>query len=714
MMLLALTVALLAGPQDDPAVLYREGLYEEIDQGNLEKAMDLYGRLLKGNAEASVKARAFYRRGACLEKMGKKTEAEQVYRDVQERFPEQAEILKLARGRLAALSSNGRAQGFSPETEIQQLILDLGSRDSGSDANNTIREKAIQRLTLIGEAAVPELKRALGHKDTVLAVGAARVLVGLERPEGAYDVFLRSPFDYRDMSSFGKLLTLSEEDRKRFCRDSDRVPPYSLQRILVAVSPPLRDAQLRKSIEDRLLNNNPKAGSDANYLAYSWWSVSEAEQVAALVRRFSRESGKLQYDKIRSLLYARPEPGTFKVPPELAAELLELSKSQDIPNFLDWMRLLSPFVPTKDIIHSVLTSWLKGENADRALLAAQLLADPHGADGFPELPDFVCDALVSKDYRDDVKRALCNALLHWAGAKVDQEPRKSKLQQYLLDYLRKLPPKPAQKTDDVANWGQEFLMETLPTEDAEWEMLLDLDMNRDLLGISIVLDRRIRASERLRRLYVQAATRALLHESPNVVAHAIRQLGSFITPPEERALAKILPRVPSDILAEVVQKLMHGFAALGVEERKAESPSLAPLFKSENPRLREQIVGQFKSFTDGSVDGFMKDALDDADPAIRRNALEFWIARRSPEGIPILIRALRDPDVTIKDKAIKALGRTPSLDSVPPLLEFLRSSNNELRSDAQVALKQIQQYYDEQDQWQKWYEDMKKRAPKDK
>ena len=37
-----------------------------------------------------------------------------------------------------------------------------------------------------------------------------------------------------------------------------------------------------------------------------------------------------------------------------------------------------------------------------------------------------------------------------------------------------------------------------------------------------------------------------------------------------------------------------------------------------------------------------------------------------------------------------------------------------LRSDAQVALKQIQQYYDEQDQWQKWYEDMKKRAPKDK
>src|SRR5437868_7059755 len=148
MMTLALAALLQSGIQDDPAVLYREGLFEEVDQGNLEKAQDLYGRVLKSSADAGLKSRALYRRGACLEKAGKKKEAEQVYRDLQERFPDQAEIVKLARGRLSAAAVGATAPAVSVESEVQQLILDLGAKDKG------VRDKAIHRLTLIGTAAL--------------------------------------------------------------------------------------------------------------------------------------------------------------------------------------------------------------------------------------------------------------------------------------------------------------------------------------------------------------------------------------------------------------------------------------------------------------------------------------------------------------------------------------------------------------------------------
>jgi hypothetical protein len=34
-------------------VLYREGLFEEVDQGNLDKALELYGRVLKWGIASS-------------------------------------------------------------------------------------------------------------------------------------------------------------------------------------------------------------------------------------------------------------------------------------------------------------------------------------------------------------------------------------------------------------------------------------------------------------------------------------------------------------------------------------------------------------------------------------------------------------------------------------------------------------------------------------
>jgi HEAT repeat protein len=713
-MLLLLAVALLAGPQDDPSVLYREGLYEEIDQGNLEKALDLYGRLLKGSADAALKARAFYRRGACLEKMGKKADAEQVYRDVQERFPEQSEILKLARGRLAAATTAGPSGAVSLEAEIQQLILDLGNFQVG-DPTKLVREKAIHRLTLIGETALPELKRALAHKDKILACGAARVLLELEHPEGTYEVLLRSLLDQFDQRSFGKLISQNEDARKRFYRESDQIDPSALQLVLQSATVPLKDPGLRKSVEDRLLKAELRTWIHS-YLIHAWWTISGPEQLPGLVRRLFRESEKPQFAKIQSLLGSRPGREKIEVPRELAADLLEVSKSQDIPEFAAWIRVVLPYVPPKDLIQVVLPSWLKGPDAARAYDAAQMMVDKDTASSLPGMADFIGDALVSKEYHDDVKMVLSSGLRSWAGEELNQDPLKPKLLQYYLDYLRRFPPKPLGKSSAPDTPARDYLIRLLPDEADGWELLCDLDMTQSTAnaGIWSTLDRRIVASERLRSLYVQAATRALQHELPEVRQRGERQLNRYISSRELRELATILPKLAKHLIPPLTAAMITGYQSLSVEERKTAMKELAPLFKSPNVQLRQYIVFYSKSFTDGSVDAYMKDALDDPETPIRQSALEFWVSRSSPEAVPVLIKTLQDPDDKIKIMAIGALGRSPSLDSVPALLDFLRSSNSELRSAAQVALKAIQQYYDEQDQWRKWYEDTRKKVPKDR
>src|SRR5689334_24253738 len=99
-MALLLTL-LLPVLQDDPQVTYREGLFEEVDQGNLEKAAELYGKILKSGAPDALKAKALLRTGFCHEKKGRKKEAEQAWRDVIERYPDASETVKVARERLS-------------------------------------------------------------------------------------------------------------------------------------------------------------------------------------------------------------------------------------------------------------------------------------------------------------------------------------------------------------------------------------------------------------------------------------------------------------------------------------------------------------------------------------------------------------------------------------------------------------------------------------
>jgi HEAT repeat protein len=703
LMLMLVAAALLAGPQDDPSVLYREGLYEEIDQGNLEKALDLYGRLLKGNAEPGLKARAFYRRGACLEKTGKKAEAEQVYRDVQERFPEQAEIVKQARGRLAALGGNGGGPAYSPEGEIQQLVLDLGAHE------RLTREKAIHRLTLIGAAAIPDLKRALGHKDPALAAGAARALLVLEPGEGLYEALIRGR-DREDLRSLGKLFEARPGDQERFFKDAETLPEGALNLAVYSAAPFTRDPRLLRVVEDRLVRERGAANDST--LPAIWWQIADAKKLPGILPRLLKDEGTTHLR-----LYWFLSAGGARlneVIPETSALLREGLKDLESPN-AEWVELLTLLISPTDLIRGLFPIWLRREDAKRRVEAAKAF---HYVSG-NEAVDYMFQVLASDEYPDDVKSALFQNSS--AAEQLAQGKQKEQLIKYYLGVLRKEEIKTETllvriSTGD-AGGSRSYVYLYLPDDAPEWDWLFDQEMLLWSPGAAAPrkLDERLKPSEQLRARYVQATMRALAGSSDRARARAVWQHQQYATRAEQRALAKILLDFPQeDLVAQVAHHLVMGFYSLTPEEWKVEVRAIEPLLKCPRAATRRAVVGEFGKLPEAALGGLMKEAMSDSDVWVRGYAIEYWALRRVPEGSALLIEALRDESDQNKVRAVQALARAPSLDAVPPLLELLRSPNEELRKGAQAALKSIQQYFDEQEQWRKWYEDMKKRVPKEK
>ncbi|MGD2071840.1 MAG: tetratricopeptide repeat protein, partial [Gemmatimonadota bacterium] len=101
LLLLGLSAPLLA--QETAEELYQAALYQEEVQGNLERALDQFARILVRFPESrAVGARAQLHIGLCYEKLGQQ-EARQAFRKVIEDFPEHAAEVALARDRLAEI-----------------------------------------------------------------------------------------------------------------------------------------------------------------------------------------------------------------------------------------------------------------------------------------------------------------------------------------------------------------------------------------------------------------------------------------------------------------------------------------------------------------------------------------------------------------------------------------------------------------------------------
>ena len=98
-------------PQQAADQLYEKALYLEEAKGQLQDAIDIYNKIVETrDADQSVKAKALLHVGLCYEKLGNK-EAVKAYQRLVNTYPDQTEMVALAKGRLVALGGSGGTRG---------------------------------------------------------------------------------------------------------------------------------------------------------------------------------------------------------------------------------------------------------------------------------------------------------------------------------------------------------------------------------------------------------------------------------------------------------------------------------------------------------------------------------------------------------------------------------------------------------------------------
>ena len=101
---IAATVTVFGMPAQSGHDLFQQALVKERAEGNLQEAIDLYDRIVRGfPGDHALAAKALVQMGQCYEKLGK-AGAEKAYERVIREYADQAEPLQVARTRLAALT----------------------------------------------------------------------------------------------------------------------------------------------------------------------------------------------------------------------------------------------------------------------------------------------------------------------------------------------------------------------------------------------------------------------------------------------------------------------------------------------------------------------------------------------------------------------------------------------------------------------------------
>jgi Tol biopolymer transport system component len=124
--LLAAALLLFSGAaqQESAKQLFEKALHLEETKGDLEKAVDVYKRIVaEFPEERVVAAQSFYHLGLCYEKLGLR-DAQKAYQNVVDSYPDQTATAKLAKEKLAALA---RAQALALKGEQDLSIQKVWS-----------------------------------------------------------------------------------------------------------------------------------------------------------------------------------------------------------------------------------------------------------------------------------------------------------------------------------------------------------------------------------------------------------------------------------------------------------------------------------------------------------------------------------------------------------------------------------------------------------
>lgn len=699
-----LLALLLPVAQEDPQVTYREGLFEEVDQGNLEKAVELYAKILNSSAPDALKAKALFRTGSCHEKKGQRKEAEQAWRDVIERFPGAAETVKLARERLTRPDGEGEAR--TQDEQIQKAILGLGSNENLSQA------VSMRTLTLLGEPAVSQLRRALQHKDRTLSGNAALVLFEMGLYEGLYDSLRRFWLPrgepaHQDYTILPRLLKEGEADRKRFLKDVEGLKATRTYSYLTDLLCSLPEPEFSKIVEDWIVERE----NIYDDMMRSWASGRAPAEILRVMKRLADRTPP-STGKILSLF--KHHAGSVKAPDTaLKAEVLAaMSREKDTDSHFPSLMDLAPSCGATDVVRGPLATWFsRGSVQERRTLLARMV----GMRGSEEREAVAaeCRKFVFEHMADASAPLEMKELIVASGYRPDSPEEFDKYLEFCLQYWkeRRVPrdgkKEPAAKGHakmDTMLGVLHTLAFKLPADSKELPAVLD-----DFFDTGwMVTGKKSGPDPDRRKHFVEAALRTLSRDTVST-ALLLEWIQNTGTIEEKLGLGPLLPKLGATNEGHTAG-WTYASSCLDLPEAGLETQwkELVSRFEAGSPSVKTGIVQALHGHRLDMVDQFMKAQMTSLVDSVRAYAIGHWAERNTPEALALVMSALQDQNVDNQIQAVRYVRSRPALESVPGLIKILNSPSKIVREEATLALNEIKKHFEAQAEWKRWYDETKK------
>jgi len=210
LVLLAVSIKGIWAQDKSPSVLLQEGLRAEQGAGDLDRAIEIYGLVLKKCSDIErLAARTTYRLGMCHLKKGEKEKAAAYFQRLVSNYPTQRNLAKQASGQLKKITPTTAKYAFGPV--IEKIINDYGvgedfmfDLDSGKffsvsdvrnwiDASDASKQKGLEDFMMEG---VVDLMGETGRKS-IMGVD----IIAMPTPNERWSM---SPEDVIEQLSMGK------------------------------------------------------------------------------------------------------------------------------------------------------------------------------------------------------------------------------------------------------------------------------------------------------------------------------------------------------------------------------------------------------------------------------------------------------------------------------------------------------------------------------
>ena len=132
------------------------------------------------------------------------------------------------------------------------------------------------------------------------------------------------------------------------------------------------------------------------------------------------------------------------------------------------------------------------------------------------------------------------------------------------------------------------------------------------------------------------------------------------------------------------------------------------VLEEHDPRVRCEMVGLAAKFDTPASVAICKGALQDPDERVRTSACEVWGERGGPEAVQLLSQRFQtDSELDVRLRALRMLGKLEDKDAIPVLAKALEDPDPAVQYRAVAALKAVsgRDLGDDVNAWRAWAAD---------